>query len=125
MIRWRPLNAMTRNVSVVTAPPTVSKATSTPRPLVTSSTKATKSSAAVVHGVVGAQGSAEGNLVVRARRGDHRGAERLGQLHGGRAGTSGRRVDEDDVAWADPSSDAQRQVAEEEREVHARSPRLR
>ena len=44
MMRWRPLNAIARNVSVVTAPPTVSKATSTPRPLVTSSTKATKSS---------------------------------------------------------------------------------
>ena len=33
-------------------------------------------------------------------------------------GTSGRGVDEHDVARPDPSPDAQRQVAEQEREVH-------
>ena len=42
--RCRPPKAMHRNVSTVVAPPTLSKATSTPRPPVASRTRATKSS---------------------------------------------------------------------------------
>ena len=74
--------------------------------------------AAVVHAVVGTQGAAEGNLVVGSGRGDHRRTERLGQLDGGRPGTAGRRVDEDDVTRAHPSPHAEREVTEQVREVH-------
>jgi hypothetical protein len=44
--------AIVRNVSLVTCPPTESNARSTPRPFVTSSTYATKSSGTVVDGMV-------------------------------------------------------------------------
>ena len=43
-IKWRPFMPMQRNVCSVTVPPTVSNATSTPCPYVSSSTAATKSS---------------------------------------------------------------------------------
>ncbi len=76
---------------------------------------------AVVHAVVGAQRSAELDLLVGSRRRDDRGAEGLGQLDRGRPGASGRGVDEDDVPGPNPSPDPQRQVAEQVREVHGDS----
>ena len=73
---------------------------------------------AVVDAVVGSQRPAQFDLLVGARRRDHRGSQSLGQLHGGRPHTAGGRMDQHQVAGLHPTTHAQREVAQLIGEVH-------
>ena len=115
--RWRPLNAMHRKVRTVVSPPTLSNATSTPRPSVSASATSTKSSRRWSTTHAAPSSAAERGLALAARNRDHPRAGVHAELDRSRTRAASARVHEHRLARAESRTFVHREPREVERHV--------